>query len=803
MFDLRSALRSLRASRSIGTTAVLVLALGIGATTAIFSVVHAVLLRPMPYPDPDRIVALRGDFTEWGATDVGLSGPESVDYRETSGAFAAMALYTSYSLNLDAGERPERVTGGAVTADFWRVLGAAPRLGRLFGPEEDRPGGERVVVLSDRLWRRSFAADPRVIGRRITLNTILHTVVGVMGPEARFPSYAELWMPAALLPQTFSEDERSSHYLGSIARLRDGMSIVRAQAAVDGVTRAMQQAHAGSYATGGFTVRLVPLRDHVVGGVRRQLGIVAGAVGLVLLVACANIASLLLARAEGRRREMAVRIALGATRRSLIGQLLGESVLLALVGGAAGVLVGLWGIRGLVALQPPDFPRIADVRMDTAVLAFTLGVSLLTGIAFGLAPAFHASSADAHDVLQESGRSGAGGRRARRARRFIVTGEVALTLMLLVGAGLLLRSFQRVERVNPGFRADSVLTFRLSISGNAYPTPARHTAAFASLAERLRALPGVARVGATALLPISGGGWDISFATSATSTDLSANTQYRPIVGDYLQALGVPLEGGRLFTTADDGAAPYVAVVNAALARRYFPGVDPIGRRVRLPWLGARDSVHTREIVGVVGDVHHFGLDVPVKPEMYVPAAQQPVRTMSVVLRATTAPEALVPAARRVVAEMDPALPIYEVRAMRSVLDESLASRRLVMMLLTCFAATALALTVVGVYGVIAYSVVQRTRELGVRIALGAQWRDVLALVVGEGLAMTVIGIALGTGGAFAATGVLSTWLFEVDARDPVIFGGVALALTMVALAASALPARRATRVDPMVALKD
>ncbi|MGH9940809.1 MAG: ABC transporter permease [Pyrinomonadaceae bacterium] len=799
--DLRFALRMLKKRPGFTAAAIIALALGVGANTAIFSVVNSVLLRPLPYKESERLVTIGHLYPKLDLI-APVSAPGYVDYRDQTSVFEETAASTNANFNLTDGGEPERVQGRSVTANFLPLLGVAPALGRLFLAEEDQPGAARVAVLSHGLWQRRFGGDPQIINRTIRLNNESYTIVGVTPVEFQF-GRDELWTPIAFTPEQLANDRRGREYLSALARLKPGVTIEQAQTEMDFIARRIAEANPEDYpADSGWGVKLKSFNEEVVGNVRPALLVLLGAVGFLLLIACSNVANLMLARAAARSREIAIRTALGASRTRLVRQLLTESLLLALAGGAAGLLLAVWGVDLLVALEPASVPRVREVGIDVRVLMFTVGISLLTGILFGLLPALQASKPELTGTLKEGGRGSAIGGGLRSARSLLVITEIAVALVLLVGAGLMVRSFSRLLDVNPGFQTENVLTMQVALPATKYREPQQRRAFFGELVNQIKALPGVESVGAVTNLPLGGSVTSGSFSIEGRPVPTGAaepHTDERIATAGYLQTMKIPLLRGRHFTERDNADAPNVVIIDETLARTYFPGEDPVGKRI---YEGEGDNRIYREIIGVVGAIRYKGLDAEYKSQLYFPHAQSNAPGMTIVVRAANDPVSLVPAVRGALRAVDQDQPVYGVRTMGEVLNTSIAQKRFSMFLLTIFAAVALVLTAVGIYGVMAYTVTARTNEMGIRIALGAQTSDILHLVVGQGMILALAGIALGLVVAFGVTRVMSSLLYGVSATDPLTFAAIALLLIGVALLACYIPARRATKVDPMIALR-
>ncbi|HEX8161816.1 MAG TPA: ABC transporter permease [Pyrinomonadaceae bacterium] len=798
--DIRYGVRVLLKSPGFAAVAVLVVALGIGANTAIFSVVNAVLLRPLPFESPERLVRVFGTNPQRNSFSRPYSYLNFSDLRAQNGSLEGLAAYTATSAALSGAETPEQITGVVASGDIFRVLKTKPLAGRLLVPEDEKPGGTPVAVISHGLWQRRFGADPSVVGRLIRLDGREREIVGVTPADFRFEfvtDAADFWTP--IDPQASGFQSRGAIFLEVIGRLKPGVSIAQAQADMSGVMGRLQQAYPNPNA--GIGIRLSGAREELVGDLRPTLLVLLGAVGFVLLIACANVANLLLARASGRGREMAVRVALGASRGRIVRQLLTESTLLACSGGLLGLLFAVWGVSLLSSFIPADVPRFDETSLDLRVLGFTLAASVVTGLLFGLAPAIRSSKLDMNEALKEGGRSATEGRGHNRVRSLLIVSEVALSLVLLIGAGLLIKSFVKLRNTDPGFNPQNTLTASLSLASVRYEKDEQITRFYDQLIERVRALPGVESVGGVMPLPLSGNGMAYSFVLTdrpepPPGQGLSASARFA--TPDYFRAMGIPLRGGRLFTEEDRAGAPPVLVINEAFARRYLPGEEPLGKRMRIGYNRIEG-----EIVGVVGDVRGNSLSVPGGPEYYIPQSLAASGDMSLVVRTSTGdPASLTPALRGVVREMDKDQPLYEVRTMAALVSRSVARQRFSMTLIGVFAALALALAAVGIFSVMSFLVAQRTHEIGIRMALGAQGRDILRMVVGQGMTLTLVGVGIGLAGAFGLTRLMSGLLFGVSATDPATFGGVAALLAAVALVACYVPARRATRVDPMIALR-
>jgi len=819
--DLRYAARAAWRDRGFSLVAVLTLALGIGANTALFTIVNAVLLEPLPFKQPEQLVRVTADFGGQKVADAGLSIPELFDLQR-SGLFDQIAGVWPVSANLTETDEPERVETALVDANYFAMLGVGAQLGRVFDESDRIPGITEVAVISDGIWKRRFGSDPHVLGKRIRIDNDMYSIIGVAPVSFRHPGRGtqtdvDVWAPAGWLASPFSPQPVRRAYLlqGGIGRLRSGVTPAAAQGRIDILVDELRQAFPSDYPTAArWTLRVIPLHEDLVGNVRPALVTLLVAVGFVLLIACANVASLLLARSSARQREIAIRRAVGAGRGRLVVQLLTESVMLASIGGIAGLFVALWGIDALVHLSPTDLPRLHAVGVNGAVLGFTAALSLATGVIFGLAPAIQGSNADLQQVLRESSPGSGIGTGVARLRAVLVVGEFALALVLLVGAALLIQSFWRLQGVELGFRPDAVLTARLWLpqpndpKTGPYFTHDARVSFYRRVQEHVAALPGVQAVGGTSVLPLSGARGRISFAiegrpADAGDTSAAEGTLATP---DYFRALGIDLVRGRIFDDHDDASRPIAGVVSESFVRRYFPNEDPIGRRLfpggRLPAPNAPTPRNAITIVGVVRDIKTGGLEVGAAPLLYRSVWQVSNLNLTLVVRAGGDPVQLSEAIRREVRAVDPNEPVFGVRTMNEVVAIALAQRRFTMLLLALFAATALALSAIGIYGVMAYFVTQRTHEIGIRMALGASRRTVLGMVLRQGAKLAAGGVVAGLLGAVAMTRAIAALLFDVSPRDPATLVALSLALCAIAMLACYVPAHRATRVDPIRALR-
>jgi predicted permease len=807
MQDVRYALRTLRKQPVFALIAVLTLALGIGANTAIFSLLHQVLIRPLPYPDADRLVFVWNTYPLMGLPQATVSIPDYLDRREQAPALEDATLFHNREFNLAADGRPERLRGLAATPSFFTTFRRQPFLGRAFSEAEATPGADRVAVLTYGLWNSRFGADPSLVGRTVRLNGEEYAVVGVMPADFELPAReVSILVPFAFTPQQMSDQERGNEFSVMVARLRPGATIEQLDAQMKAIVARnldrLPQARAFAE-TSGFGGYAIGYRDEIVGDVRTPLLILQAAVIVLLLIACANVANLLLMRATGRLRELAIRTTLGAGRGRLIRQLLTESLVLAVAGGIAGLALGLAGVRILIALSSRQLPGVTDASLSVPVLGFTMGLAVLTGLVFGVVPALTLLRGNTNVLLKDDSTRGSAGRGAGFARAGLVVAEVALALMLLAGAGLLVKSFSTLQRVDPGFSSENVLTGHIGLPEARYPDAVARRAFWDRLLEKVRALPGVTTVGLTSNVPFSGsvssGSYSIVGYTPGPGEPQPHGRQ-EVVGGDYFRALRIPLVAGRWFSEADTAESPLVVVVDRLLVDRYFAGKDPIGQQIRR---GGPDAP-AFTIVGVAETISTIDLGEPVSKErLYYPVAQQPRPFMALIVRSEVDPVTLVPQVRAAVEAVDPEQPIADVRTMDQWVARSLEVRRMPMVLLTLFGGIALLLAAIGIYGVLAFGVAQRVREFGIRQALGADARMILSLVLRQGFRTVTLGVVLGLAGSLALTRYLQSLLFGVGAYDVPVFAGVTVLLLAVALLACYVPARRATRIEPMVALRE
>ena len=809
--DVRYAVRTLRTNPGFTAVVMLTLALGIGATTAVFSVVDAVMLRPYPYRDMDRIVAV-AESTRAGQT-ISIAWANFADWRAQNQVFEALGIYRAMVLNLTGGTQPERLIASLASADVFGALEMPLIAGRTFTADEDRPGAPRIAVVSERFWRSHFNADPAAVGKTILLDGQSHTIVGIVPAGMRFPSRTtDVWLPLGLFVQTFPADRGAHPGLFAIARLKPGVTVERASVEMDTIARRLERQYPLSNTD--HTVSVVPYYEQIVQNVRPALLMLMGAVAFVLLIGCANLANLMLAKAEGRQRELAIREALGATRWRISQQLLTESVLMAVGGGALGILLAWWGVTAFIRSRVSAVPRIDLVTMNLRVLAFAAGVSIVAGLAFGLAPAMRGASADLLTPLKDAARGTGGGR--RRLRSALVVAEVALALVLLTGAGLTIRSFAALSALDLGFDPSHVVTMRVALPNRAYPDAAQWIGFHRDLVARAAAIPGVDAAGLNSAVALEGGGSESEVLYEGQPPPRSASEEatmclFQTVTPDYFRAMGIAIVRGRTFTGRDTADTTRVAVVEEALARKFFGDANPIGKRIAFEATGHGPSAQLiwREIVGVVRHVRHYGIArEPANVEVYAPLEQLPIYfrdrrpNMTLFVRTPLEPEYMASAVRNVVAQLDPDIPVFSVQPMHQYVALATEQPRLNMALLALFAVLALVLASLGIYGVLSYIVGRRTREIGIRLALGATRADVLRLVVGHGMTLAVVGITIGVGAAWALTQLLRGLLFGVSPHDPATFAAIAALLAAVAFVASYLPARRATQVDPVETLR-
>jgi predicted permease len=815
--DFAYALRMLAKSPGFTLAAILSLAIGIGANTSIFSIINALLLRPLPYRDADRLVILWNRSPGLNITEDWFSTAQYFDIKTGHHGLEQVAIAIGGNYNLTSKGEPERVGTIRVSSNLLPMLGQAATVGRIFAPNEDSPGRPATAVLSYGMWLRHFGADPKMIGKSVTLNGVPYEVVGIMPRAFSLPrevlptldgaEQADILLPLPMPPDAAQNRDHEDYNI--MGKLRPGVSIAQAQAEMDTITARLRHDYPQTYPpNGGLTFGIVPLLEQVVGDARPTLFVLLGAVGFVLVIACANVANLLLARAVARQKEIAIRTALGASRLRIVRQVLTESMLLSLSGGACGVLLAFWSLHWIHVFGPKSVPRINDIGIDRVALVFTFALSVFSGAVFGLVPALRVSRFDLHATLKDSNRGTAGASavwgRGHNMRRMLVISELALCVMLLIGAGLLIRSFVYLENVSPGFNPNHLLTLELTMSGPKYDDPKAVVAAYRQLWSRLESLPGVTASGAVTSLPLSQ-----MFAWGPITVEGRVpppgenfiNADQRVIGGHYFEAMEIPLRSGRFFNEHDTPASPKVVVIDEYMAQQLWPNQDPIGRRIHYGGITDKDPWET--VVGVVGRIKQYTLDSDSRIALYLPQTQYPTRAMNVVLRSAADPAALAPAVKQQIHELDSDLPLYNVRTMNQRLDESLAQRRFAMLLLTLFAGVALALAVIGTYGVMSYLVNQGTREIGIRIAMGATHRAIERLIVWKGLALALCGVAIGTTGAFAVSRLMRSLLFGVNPFDPFTFVAISLLLTLVTLLASYIPARRVAQIDPIVALRD
>ena len=814
--DLRYGARMLWKSPGFTLIALLTLALGVGANTAIFSVINAVLLRPLPYEESDRLVLYNERSPQMDG--MSISWPNYTDWRAQQRVFEEMGVYNRGDYNLTGAGNPERIRTGQVTASLFTTLRAKAAQGRVFTADEDKPGGPLVTVLSHGLWERRFGADPDIVGKTLSFNDKAYTVIGIMPQGFAFPSRVEMWVSAGQLSDQPNWKQRGNHPgLYGVARLKPGVTVEQARAEMDNIAAGLEKLYPNSNQDN--RLRIMPLLENYVRDVRRGLWVLFGAVGFVLLIACANIANLLLARSTTRQKELAVRAALGAGRWRIVRQLLTESLLLAVIGGSLGLMLAKWGVDLILKTNPDAIPRAQEIGLDNRVFLFTLGISVITGLIFGLIPAWHASKVDVHETLKDAGRGNSGSRQWLRGS--LVVTEVAAALVLLVGAGLLIRSFYQLHQVNPGFSYDKLWSANISLPEKKY-TPPQRIEFWRQLTDRLRTMPGVEVAAVASGLPLGNNGWQTSFTVEGRPAPKPGQMPLMEaclVSPDYFRAMGIPLRGGRYFNEQDihrpsSRPAPQdlgeegkyyfslnAIIVDEEFARRHWPNEDAVGKHVRLG--GSDNDAPLATVVGVVGRVKMESLSGGTDyVQGYFPSMQLPFDGMTVVVKSNIEPASLTAAVTSQVTAIDPSQPIYNIRTMEQIRDESVATEKLNLMLLILFASVALVLALVGIYGVMSYAVTQRTHEIGIRVALGAQTSDVLRLVVGQGMLLAGVGVVIGLALAYGLTRLMNTLLFGVSATDPTTFSAVAGALALVALIACYVPARRAAKVDPVVALR-
>ena len=803
--DIRYGARNLFKHPGFTAIVIVTLAVGIGASSAIFSVVNTVLLQPLPYAHAERLVTIQ-ELSADGRL-VQATPANFLDWRAQNTVFEQLAAILTRPANLALADQAERVDLAMTSANFFSVLGIEATLGRVFIPADEEAGHAPVVILSHELWQGRFAGDASLVGKSITLDGNSYTVIGIAPAGFQYPGQTDVWVPPYRLAPTLNErmdptQVRGFGMLATVALLKPNVSLAQAASEMETITARLRQQYPET--NNRRFNRVVTLQNHLVGETGPMLLLLFGAVGFVLLIACANVANLLLASAASRHKEIAIRTALGASRIRVIRQLLTESLLLAFAGGAIGLLLALWGVVFLTKLLPQNFPRLGEINLDWRVLIFTLIASVLTGILFGLAPALQMSRSDVQESLKESGRGASGGRRQHRLRNLLIVGEVALSVVLLVGAGLLFRSFLRLQAVNTGFTSEHLLTLQLSPAGSNYRQDSDYISFYKQTMERIAAIPGVVSVGAINTLPLSKGptgGFQIEGRPPLTR-DKWPGSNYRSVSPDYFRTMNIPVAEGRAFTDRDNETAPLVMIINQASARRDFPGESPIGKRVNLGNTNPQGQPVWWEIVGVVSDVRNNELREETLPEFYLSALQDTFGNMFLVVRTSVEPAGVAAAVRRATAEVDKSAAVSDVKTMDHIVSEAVTQPRFNLVLLGLFSGMALLLSAAGIYGVTAYSVTQRTHEFGIRMALGAQVGDVLSMIIKQGMLLISLGIAMGLVAAFVLTRLLRTLLFGVSETDPLTFVVISILLAAVALLACYIPARRATKVDPLVALR-
>jgi putative ABC transport system permease protein len=802
--DIRYGVRGLLKHPGFTAIVVITLALGIGASTAIFSVVDNVLLRRLPYRNGERIVAIQEVNREGKRGQI--TSANFLDWRKQNTVFEHLAAIKTTTSNLALSDQAERIDLAQTNTNFFDVLGIAPQYGRLFIPQDEQAGHEPVVIVSNTLWQRRFGSDPSLVGKPITLDGRNFTVIGIAPPGFQYPDKTELWVPPLqLVPELYPGQDvtqtRGMGYLAAIALLKPGMTQQQAAAEMETITARLRQQYPDT--NNRRFNRVVSLHEHLIGDTNKVLWLLLGAVTFVLLIGCANVANLLLASGAARQKEMAIRTALGASRWRVMRQLFTESTILALTGGAVGVLVAIWGLAAITKLLPADFPRLNEIHLDLRILGFTFAASVLTGILFGLVPALQISRADVQESIRETGRGASGSRRQSRFRQALIVTEVALCVVLLAGAGLLFRSFLRLQSVNTGFVSEQVLTARLTPSGPNFTTQADFDKFYTAVLEKVSALPGVNDAGIINTLPLDKGpttGFRVE-GRPITTPDKWPMVNYRDVSPNYFRAMGIPVVQGRAYTDRDNTSAPLVMIINQQTAHEIFPGENPVGKRITF---GNVDNGQPRwfEIVGVVANVRSLELREEAQAEIYFSSLQDYWPAMSLVVRSSVEPESLSGSIRQVVNDVDKSVPVSQVKTMDHVVSESITQPRFNLFLLGLFSTVAMLLSAAGIYGVTAYTVSQRTHELGIRLALGAQVSDVLKMILGQGMVVIGVGLVLGLAAAFALMRLLRSLLFGVGENDPLTFAAITLVLLFVALIACYIPARRATKVDPLVALR-
>ena len=801
LHDLRLTARSLRHSSGFTSVAIACLAIGVAVTATIFGIVHSVLVRPLPYPDADRLVAIYGAIPERAVRGTNISFWDYAAWREQNHTFADIGSWTWSTITVSSDNDAERVQSALVSANLFQILGVSPILGRHFSPDEERAGNDRVILLSHGLWERRYGGDRAIVGKTIRVNALPYTVVGVMPPGFNFPETGQAWRPLAI-ENPAEADRGSRFYAGAIGRLKEGMTLQAARADLERIMRTLEVTYPNDYK--GWSADVITLRDDVVGEMRRPLVVFLGAVAMVLLIVCANVANLMLARGAERRREIGIRVALGAGRGRVVRHVLLESVIIAIAGGALGVLFVPWGLRLFLAMYPNQVPFYFHFGVDGTVIAFVVLISLLSGVLLGLVPALRAADVDVSAALKEGSRGQTGGRQGSRLRDGLVVAELALSVMLLVGATLLIRSYRVLTDTKLGFDENGLLAVRVALPAAGFAEFERRRIYWESAYQRLAAIPGVEVVGSADGIPFSG--WNVQAQMSIDGRPRQANHElvvhYQKVNPDYFRAIGAPIVRGRIFTTAERDSGVYLGVINETLVRREFAGEDPIGKRIR--W---GDDPNSTEpwitIIGVVRDFRHWRLPEPMRPAVYLSQIARPSSQQTLVLRTKLEdPRTLEPAVRSALRDLNKDAPAYQVQTFEQVVSTSLWRQRMQGQVLGVFAVMAMLLAAIGIYGVISYAVTQRTREMGVRMALGAKRSQVAMLVLGQGTRLAIVGVAIGLTGALLLRGTVAQLLYGIAPTDPLTFIGVPLSLAAVAVLASVLPAQRATRVDPVVAMK-